>query len=62
MKVATGKIRNMDLEKYTSEKDTGEGISETDNLTEKESIILIWRRMKLRENGTMDSSSDSIDI
>ena len=41
MKVATEKIRSMDLEKYTSEKDTGEGISETDNLTEKESIILI---------------------
>ena len=62
MKVATEKIRSMDLEKYTSGKDTGEEISETDNLTEKEYIILIWRRMKLRENGTMDSSSDSIDI
>lgn len=62
MKVATEKIRSMDLEKYTSGKDTGEEISETDNLTEKEYIILIWRRMKLKENGTMDSSSDSIDI
>ena len=41
MKVATEKIRSMDLEKYTSGKDTGEEISETDNLTEKESIILI---------------------